>query len=232
MTQHAFVVLGLLLSAAAAAQGPVSEARWNQVDLQAEATREVQNDTVHANLYVELTDANPAALAGQLNRVTAEALKTAAEFKTVQARSGSSTTFPVYDRNQKLTGWRGRADIRLESKDFPAAAQLIGKLQSSLQLAQVTFAVSPELRRKTENELIVDAVAAFRNRAEVAARALGGKSYRIRRVSLNTQGAFPQPRPYMGRVAAASAADAAPPPPLEGGTAVVTVGAAGTVEVE
>lgn len=228
----AIAILAFAFSAAAAAQGPAVELRWNQVDLQAEATREVQNDTVQANLYVELTDANPAALAAQLNRATSEALKTASEFKTVQARTGGNTTFPVYDRNQKLTGWRGRADIRLESKDFAAAAQLVGKLQSSLQLGQVSFAVSPELRRKTENELIVDAIAAFRSRAEVAAKALGAKSYRIRRVSLNTQGAFPQPRPYMGRVAAASAADAAPPPPLEGGTAVVTVGAAGTVEVE
>ncbi|MCU0804209.1 MAG: SIMPL domain-containing protein [Burkholderiales bacterium] len=224
-------VLGLALSAAAAAQGPVSELRWNQVDLQAEATREVQNDTVQATLYVEATDASPSALAAQLNRVSADALKAAAEFKTVQARTGGNTTFPVYDRNQKLTGWRGRADIRLESRDFAAAAQLVGKLQSSMQLGQVTFAVSPELRRKTENELIVDAIAAFRSRAEVATKALGGKNYRIRRVSLNTQGAYPQPRPYMAR-AAPAAAEAAPPPPLEGGTAVVTVGAAGTVEVD
>jgi predicted secreted protein len=227
----AIAILAFTFSAAAVAQGPAFEPRWNQVDLQAEATREVQNDTVQANLYVELTDANPATLAAQLNRATSDALKTAAEFKTVQARSGGNTTFPVYDRGQKLTGWRGRADIRLESKDFAAAAQLVGKLQSSLQLGQVSFAVSPDLRRKTENDLIVDAVAAFRSRADVATKALGGKSYRIRRLSLNTQGAYPQPRPYMGRVAPA-AAEVAPPPPLEGGTATVTVGAAGTVEVE
>jgi predicted secreted protein len=229
--KSALAVLGFVFSAAAVAQGPTVEVRWNQVDLQAEATREVQTDTVQATLFAEMTDASPAALAAQLNRVTADAIKVAAEFKTVQARTGSNTTFPVYDRNQKLTGWRGRADIRLESKDFAAGAQLIGKLQSSLQLGQVSFAVSPELRRKTENELIVDAVAAFRNRAEVATRALGGKSYRIRRISLNTQGTYPQPRPYMSRGAPA-AAEAVPPPPLEGGTAVVTVGAAGTVEVE
>jgi len=224
-------VLALLLPVIAGAQVPAFEPRWNQVDLQAEASREVQNDTVQANLYVELTDASPAALAAQLNRVTADAIKAAAEFKTVQVRTGSNTTFPVYDRNQKLTGWRGRAEVRLESKDFAAAAQLIGKLQSSMQLGQVSFAVSPDLRRKTENELIVDAVAAFRSRAEVATKALGGKSYRIRRVSLNTQGAYPQPRPYMARAAAAAPAEV-PPPPLEGGTAMVTVAAAGTVEVE
>jgi predicted secreted protein len=229
--KSAIALAALLFSAASLAQGPAIEPRWNQVDLQAEAMREVQTDTVQATLYVELTDASPAALAAQLNRVTADALRTAADFKSVQVRTGGNTTFPVYDRNQKLTGWRGRAEVRVESKDFPAAAQLIGKLQASLQLGQVSFAVSPDLRRKTENDLIVDAVAAFRSRADVATKALGGKSYRIRRLSLNTQGAYPQPRPYMGRVAPA-AAEVAPPPPLEGGTATVTVGAAGTVEVE
>jgi predicted secreted protein len=139
--KSAIGMLGLFFPALVAAQGPTSELRWNQVDLQAEAAREVQNDTVHATLYAELTDASPAALAAQLNGVTADAMKTASEFNTVQARTGGNTTYPVYDRNQKFTGWRGRADIRLESRDFAAAAQLIGKLQSSLQLAQVAFAV-------------------------------------------------------------------------------------------
>ncbi|MCX7891726.1 MAG: SIMPL domain-containing protein [Burkholderiales bacterium] len=219
-----------LASAAALAQGPAGAERWNQVDLAAQASREVQNDVVHATLFVEANDVSAANVAAQLNRAIAEALKVAAEAKTVQARTGANATYPVYDRNQKLAGWRGRAELRLESKDFPATAQLIGRLQPPLQLAQVSFAVSPELRRRTEDELIVEAVAAFRARAEVAARALGGRSYRIRRVALDTQGTFPSPRPY-GRLAPA-AADAAPPPPLEGGTAVVTVGASGTIEVE
>lgn len=225
-------LLALLLTLAPAiafAQGAAGADRWNQVDLAAQASREVQNDVVHATLFVEANDANPANVAAQLNRALGEALKITAEAPAARARTGANTTYPVYDRNQKLVGWRGRAELRLESKDFGAAAQLIGRLQPSLQLAHLTFAVSPELRRRTEDELIVEAVAAFRARAEVAARALGGRSYRIRRVALDAQGAFPPPRPY-GRIAPA-AAEAAPPP-LEGGTTVVTVGASGTIEVE
>ena len=38
--------------------------RYNTIELQAEAQREVANDTLSASLFVELNDANPAALAG------------------------------------------------------------------------------------------------------------------------------------------------------------------------
>ncbi|MGA8053212.1 MAG: SIMPL domain-containing protein [Burkholderiales bacterium] len=212
--------------------GP-QEPRWNQVDLEAEVAREVQNDTVVATLYTEVNEANPAIVASQMNRTVADALKAAGGVKSVKPRTGGNFTYPVYDKANRVTGWRGRAEIRLESQDFQAMADLIGKLQASMQLAGVAFAVSPELRRRTENELIEEAVAAFRARAEVATRALGGKSYRIRRVALDTTGAFPAPRPFtMHRGSVAMAAEAPPPPPLEGGTSSVRVGAAGTIEVE
>jgi predicted secreted protein len=52
----------LALAGAAFAADPVP--RYNTVELQSEAQRELPNDTVTASLYVELNDANPAALVG------------------------------------------------------------------------------------------------------------------------------------------------------------------------
>lgn len=226
----ALAPLAVLFAAAAFAQ-PQLEPRLNQVDLQAEVSREVQNDLMTATLFAEVNDPSAAQMANQLNRTTAEALRTAGEFKSVKARSGSTSTYPIYDRANKLTGWRGRSEIRLESKDLQAMASLIGKLQSSIQLGQVAFTVSPELRRQTENELIVEAVAAFRGRADIATKALGGKSYKIRRMGINTSGAFPARTALAARAMAASAAEAVPPA-FEGGTGTVHVNANGTVEVE
>jgi predicted secreted protein len=211
------------------ARGPC-EPRWNQVELQAEAAREVQNDTVYATLFTEITDPDPAK-ASQVNRAIGDALKTASAYRTVKARSGGNMTYPIYDKGQKLTGWRSRAEIRLESQDFEAAATLIGKLQSELQLAGLSFGVSRELRRKTEDELIRDAVAAFKARAEVATSALGGRSYRIERVALNAFG-MPAPIVAMRAPSMADAAVAAAPPPLQGGTSTVQVQASGTIELE
>jgi predicted secreted protein len=230
------LALGLVASLPARAQPAAStgavtaNSSGNSVEFQADAQREVANDTLKATLYAELSDANSAQLANTLNRTLADALKSAAEFKTVRARSGGNQTYPVYDRQNKLTGWRGRAEIRIDSRDFAAAAALIGKLQSGMQLAGVSFAVSSELRRQTENELITEAIAAFRARADIVRQSLAGRSYKIRRITLNTGGFAPQPRPYMAARALASAEVA--PPPLEGGQSTVTVSASGAIDVE
>jgi predicted secreted protein len=219
------------LAASAALAQPAPEPRFNQVDLQVDVSREVQNDLMTATLVAEANDPSAAQVASQLNKLTADALKTAAEFKTIKTRSGFTNTFPVYDRNGKLTGWRGRSEVRLESKDVTAMSTLIGRLQSTMQLGGVQFTVSPEVRRQVQNELLTEAVAAFRDRADIATKALGGRSYKIRRVSLNTGGFVPGPRPMMAERAVGASATV-PPPSFEGGTSMVQVNANGTVEVE
>jgi predicted secreted protein len=220
---------GLVASAALAQTQP--EPR-NQIELQADVSREIQNDLMLASMHAEANDPVAAKVADQLNRLAADALRTAGDFKTVKARSGFNQTFPVYDRNGKLTGWRGRAEVRLESKDFAAVASLIGKLQSSMQLGGVTFTVSPELRRQTENDLITEAVAAFRSRADIATKAIGGRSYQIRRIGINTGGMFPPPRPMVAQARAAAAPAEVTPPTFEGGTSTVQVTASGGIQVE
>ncbi len=200
------------------------------VELQSEARREVANDTMSAVLFAEFTDADSAKLAAALNRTVNDALAVARQAKAVKTRSGNSQTYPVYDRGQRLTGWRGRAELRLESRDFEAIAALIGKLQSTLQLAQVQFSVSAEKRKAAEDELIGEAIGAFRARAELARAALGGRTYRIQRIGINTAGAFPPPRPFLAR--AGAAAEAVPPPQFEGGSSQVSVNVTGTIEVD
>jgi len=216
----------------AVAAGAAEEIRFNQVELRAEASRQVPNDLMSARLSIEAHDSTPAEVTATLNRATAEAITSAAAFTGVKAQTGQTYTYPVYDREQRLVGWRGRADVRVESKDFKALAQLAAKLQSTMQLSGITFSISPELRRKVESELIVDAVQAFRDRAVIAQRALGGHSYRIRRISLDTSETSP-PRPFAAtRAAPAAVAAEAPAPVFEGGESRVQVTAAGLIEVE
>lgn len=236
----ALIALLSMTAAQAQSPGPVDAAgrgpsamrpQDNIVELQAEAQREVANDTLSAQLYVEASDAAAAQVSNTLNRTINEALKIAADSKTVRVRSGNSQTYPVNDRNQKLTGWRGRAEIRLETRDFQAGAALIGKLQSTLQLSGMSFSVSPEARRAAENELITEAVAAFRARADIVRLALGGAGYRVRSMSISS-GGFVPPRPVLMRAMSASAAPEVAVPQLEGGLSQVTVSVSGAIAVE
>ena len=223
-----YLAATLALAGAAVAADPAP--RYNLVELQAEAQRELPNDTVTANLYVELNDANAAALATAVNKAANEALRVAREYRGVRARSGNNQTSPVYAKGNVLQGWRARAEIRLESKDFEAASLLIGKLQGGMQLGSMVFSVSPEARRQAENELIAEAVAAFKARAEIVRGALAGRGYKIQRLNVNNGYSAPPPRFAMARALAAGAPEAVAPN-LEGGVSMVTVTVGGTIEV-
>jgi len=204
--------------------------RYNSVELQADAQREVQNDLLNATLFVELNDASPAALANAVNKSVNEALRIAKEYKTVRVRSGNNQSYPVYAKANVLQGWRSRAEIRIESRDFEAASALIGRLQSAMQIGNLTFSVSPEARRTTENELIAEAIGAFKARAEIIKTALAGRGYKLQRLNITNGYNAPQPRfAVAARMVTASADVAAPN--LEAGVSVVTVSAGGAIEI-
>jgi predicted secreted protein len=228
-----FALACLSLIAAVLAAAPACAAdpqHYNVVDLQSGAEREIANDQMQAQLYTEQNDANPAQIANNMNRAIAEALRIAKDYPAVKARTGNNQTTPVYTRANQLQGWRGRAEIRLETRDFAGGAALIGKLQSSLQLGNVSFAVAPDTRKKAEDDLIAEAIEAFKARADLVRGVLGGKSYKIVHINLNT-GSSAMPRPMMlaqQRTLDSSVA----PPPLESGTSIVRVQVSGSIEVE
>ena len=218
----------LLPLAAAVHAAEPRQPHYNVVELRAEAQRDVQNDLMNAVLYVEMNDGSPAALAGSINRSVNEALRAAKEFPAVKARSGSNQVYPVYSKGNTLQGWGGRAEIRIESRDFEAASALIGKLQATMQLASLNFSIAPDSRKAVEDDLMVEAIKAFKARAEVAKGALGGRDYRIVRLSVTSGYSGPQPRFAMTRAAPSAEIT---PPSFEAGTSQVTVTASGTVEM-
>jgi predicted secreted protein len=222
------LLASLIFSAPLFAAEPVPP-RYNAVALQADAQREVQNDLLSATLFAEVNDVTPAGVANAVNKSVNDALRIAKDYKSVRVRSGNNQTYPVYSRGNQLQGWRGRGEIRIESKDFEAASALIGKLQSSMQLAGLQFTVSPESRRAAENELIAEAIAAFKARAEIVKNALGGRGYKLQ--NLNVMTAHNVPRPLMAMARAAPAAQEVTPPNLEAGISVITVTANGTIEL-
>jgi len=220
-------LLALLLPAAATAAEPAP--RYNTVSLQASAQRELPNDLLTATLSIEVNEASAAGVAKAINAALNRALGIAQQETAVRAWSGNNQTFPVYTRGNQLQGWRGRGELRLESKDFEAASKLIGKLQSSLQLQGIQFGVSPEARAAAENALIGEAIAAFKARAEIVQKALGGRGYKLQNLDVSSGHRGPIPRMAMARPA--MAAESVAPPALEGGVSTITVNANGTIEI-
>ncbi|MCZ7019136.1 SIMPL domain-containing protein, partial [Salmonella enterica] len=91
----------------------------------AEVSQEVARDKMIVTLYTESQNADPAKLAAEITNTMNKALGQAREVKAVTLRQGSRNSYPIYDsKNQKITGWRERAELRLESADFPALSKL------------------------------------------------------------------------------------------------------------
>jgi len=223
------IALAALLCAwqAGMAQERQYEAPLDVVNLQAEASREVENDQLVAVLAAEAQGANPAELAESVNKKMADALKLAKEVPTVKLRSGNYQTFPRPGKDGRIESWQASQELRLEAADFAAATKLIGRLQQGLNVRSMALRLAPQTRRTAEDALITEAIGAFEARAELARKALKAKGYRVRQLSIGTAGG-PRPVPY--EMAAARAAGG--PVAIEGGVSIVTVTVNGSIKLE
>lgn len=199
------------------------------VELSAEAGGAAANDLAVAVLYAERSGTSAAAVAREVNRDIAAALELARTQGAVKVQSGNVSTWPVYgkDGQGRITAWRMRSELRLESTDTAAMSELVGKLQQSLALAHLTMEPAPETRRKAVADVTVDALRAFETRAQLIADTLG-RRYRIAHLAVGDHGLQPPPMPRMR--AAVMAAEAAPAP-LEGGESRVSVHVSGRIEL-
>lgn len=192
-----FLTLPTLLVASALSMSAFAQDKetlnYNVINIQAEATRPVSNDEMHAVLYIEKSNKQPAELASQITQLMNQAMATAKKYPNVKVDTGSQSTYPVYDDNQKLKEWRGRAEVQIESTDFKAMSQLISELQQSFQTQSINFTVSDNQRKKVENELMVEASKNFQQRAQILTQAWNKTHYNLVNLNLNTNNYIAQP---------------------------------------
>lgn len=198
------------------------------IEFQSSASRQVENDLLLATLSLRLDAPTPAEVARKLNTGLNGALRLAAGYAGVRLRSGNQQTQPVYGKNDRIVGWRGQAELQLESRDFKSAAELIGRLQDSLQLTRLGFALAPETQRSQENQVIQDALAAFRERAETIRKSLGASDYRVVRLSVQQGG---QPGYPMLAMRAKAMDDSMPTPDFAAGDSQMSITVNGVIEL-
>lgn len=223
-----FSAAGLLSLAAHAEQ-----VRYNQIALRAEVNQEITHDLMHVTLYSEAQDSDPAALAAQISKTLNASLAQARQVKGVSVAMGSRHSYPVYDeKGQRISAWRERAELRLESADFGALSKLTGEMLQQLKMGSMSFSIASATRKTHEDALLKEAVAAFKARAQLATEALGGSGYKLVNLSLNS-GGFQPPMPLrMSAMKGAAMMEAAVTPDVEAGTSQVTINADGVIEVQ
>lgn len=203
---------------------------YDQLTFQAEVKEEVQNDEVRASLYKKAQATDSKTLASTLNTTINNAMRIAKRYPSVTVSTGQQTTYPRYDKNDKIIGWTGQANIDLKSTDFAATSQLIADLQETLVMDNLTFGVSDTKKEALEQKLMTDASRAFQQQAKNLTRAWDARGYRVVNVNLNTGSNYPRPM-YSAMAMKAESADAVPRQNFESGNSTISVTANGTIEL-
>jgi predicted secreted protein len=186
------------------------------------------NDILVAVLFRELEGPAAGPLASEVNKTIADAIKRVKQVPEISVQTLDYRTQPIYQK-ERVTGWRVRQSIRLETRDAVKLSSLLGELQQQLGLDSIGSEVSPERMREAEDKLIASALKAFQQRADLVTRELGRTRYRIVTIRVETNDS--SPRPFYGATRA-MAMEAAAPPPIEAGEQPVHVTVSGTIELQ
>lgn len=204
---------------------------YDQISFQTEVKEEIANDEVRASLYKKLQATDAKTLATQLNTAVNKALNIAKRYPSVTVSTGQQSTYPRYDKNEKIIGWTGQANIDIKSTDFAATSQLIADLQETLVMNNLNFGVSDTKKDALEQKLMTSASRAFQLQAKNLTRAWDARSYRVVTVNLNTNNNN-YPRPMYNMKMAAEAMDSSVPSQnFESGNSTISVTAGGTIEL-
>ena len=217
--------MGSGLSAAAHHEPPT----YDRVAFEVSASEEVDNDTLVVVLYAQREGGDQGKLASEVNEAVGWALERARATQGIKVQTLQYRQSPVY-RSQQLAAWRVRQSLRIEGQDVVTISRLVGELQSRLSVESMRYEISPAARKVVEDRLIVQALGAFTERANLIAKELGREQYRIVRIDVNTSGAPPVPIQMRGAMLATEAPSAAPPA-LAPGEQTVTVQVRGVVEI-
>lgn len=213
---------GLLAVAAGANAGTT-------IDLGAEASRAAVNDLARASVFAEASGGAPGELAKRINAQIAEASRLLKTYPSIRSRGGSTQTHPSYGKGGRIEAWRMRSEIVLESTDIAAVSEVLGKLQATLAVGQLSLMPSDETRRRAEDDATLAAIAAFRGRAAKLGEALG-KRWKIRHLAVNVP--HRPPVTPMLRAAPMMAMAEAAPMPIDAGESQVSVNISGQIELD
>ena len=229
------MTLGLILGAplavplvAAAETTPLQAV----VNLSSTATLEVTKDLLNIVFNTTREGADAAAVQSQLKQALDTALaeaKRVAKPGQLEVQTGNFPLSPRYTNKGVVSGWQGTTELIVEGSDMQAIGQLSGRI-TTLTINRVGYALSRELREKSEGEVSAQAIARFRAKATTYATHFGYAGYTLREVNVSgNEQPSPMRRMAMQTGQALTSADEVLP--VEPGKGSVTVNVNGTVQM-
>jgi len=221
--------MALLASSVGWAQELPPPAPHNVLQLSASASVEAQQDLLSVTLSTTSQDADAAAVQRQLTAAVDAALASLRPLiqpGQLDVRTGRFGLSPRWNRDGRIDGWTGTAEVVVEGRDFPRITQAAAKVQT-LVVHGIGFGLSRQEQERAEREAQAAAIQRFRGKADELARSFGFSGYALREVSVGANEAGPVPVRMMAPAAAGIAGQV----PVEAGRSTVRVTVSGSVQL-
>ena len=221
-----FITRSLLLLSFSLTVSAQVDRLFNLVNIDAQAEREVENDQLEVTMLVEAEGNKPEMIADEVNTTMQWALDLSRANKNIDVSTRSYQTYPEYS-DRFIVGWRASQELYLRSVDIADLTRRVGDLQQKLHVNQMHFSPTKPTRIRIENELIGEAMVAFRQRAEIIREHMDNKNYRIVNIQVNTGQTGPvmyqDTRVSMAKMEAAA-------PAVEAGSSKLIVTVTGSIQ--
>lgn len=235
MKKHTqWLVAGALLAIAhtAFSQSHPQALPVQRVSLSASATVQVPQDELTLTLSTQREGSNAPDVQNQLKAALDTALalaKRQAQSPSMSVSTGRFGLSPRHDRNGKLVGWQGTAELILQGRDFVRISQTAAQLQT-LSVASVVFGLSAQQRQDAQTQAQGQAIEQFQKSAAEIAKSFGFGGYTLADIQVSANQIAPV-RPYMMAASVRSVVDEAPVP-MEAGLSQVSVNVSGSVQLK
>lgn len=230
-----WLAAGLMLASAQAAlsQTQAQVLPMQRVTLSASASVQVPQDELTLTLSTQREGSSAPEVQNQLKTALDAALTLArrqAQSPLMVVSTGRFGLSPRHDRNGKLVGWQGTAELILQGRDFVRISQTAAQLQT-LSVASVVFGLSAQQRQDAQAQAQSQAIAEFQKSAVDIAKGFGFTGYTLGEILINASQPGPV-RPYMMAANVRSVADESSPVPIEAGLSQVSVNVSGSVQLK
>ncbi len=206
---------------------------YDVYSISAEVEADVSNDLMTVNMVVQAQGKESAQLANDINATMGWALARLQAFRSIESETRDYQTQPRYERNgSRIIGWNATQRLQLKTENFEEAGDAIQTLQERLQVQGIQMSAKPATRKKAEDQLINQALEAFKRRALLVQTNMGAPDYQIVNVNINTGGSrgHMMDAPRMRSSASSLSVESAPA--IAAGTSRVFVSIQGRIQLD
>ena len=154
------------------------------VTLQETVSVEVAQEEMTARFFVERTGSSLPAL----NREVGDTLKKAFALSKPQAKivTKGLQSNPIYNSTGKTDKYTVRAVIELKGTNLDVVSEVSNQLAGFMGFENISFSLSDELRKQTQDALAESVAQAFNAKAQKMAKALGYQRAEIQEITLDS----------------------------------------------